>query len=71
MSLQRVKKERKRRAAMKEEIKKILRPDMSQAGKAYVKIDFNQSISEVLEGWLFKDQRLGRSRRGELELENN
>ena len=51
MSLQRVKKERKRRAAMKEEIKKILRPDMSQAGKAYVKIDFNQSISEVLEGW--------------------
>ena len=41
MSLQRVKKEHKRRAAMKEEIEKIPRPDMSQAGKAYVYIDFN------------------------------
>ena len=36
---------------MKEEIEGIPRPDMSQAGKAYVYIDFNQSISEVLEGW--------------------
>ena len=51
MSLQRVKKEHKRRAAMKEEIEKIPRPDMSQAAKTYVYIDFNQSISEVLEEW--------------------
>ena len=29
------------RAAMKEEIEEIPRPDMSQAGKAYVYIDFN------------------------------
>ena len=50
LSLQRVKKEHKRRAAMKEEIEKIPRPDMSQAAKTYVYIDFNQSISAVLEG---------------------
>ena len=45
MSLQRVKKEHKRRAAMKEEREdsETVRPDMSQAGnlKAYVYIDFN------------------------------
>ena len=35
MSLQRVKKDHERRAAMKEEIEKIPRPVMSQAGKAY------------------------------------
>ena len=33
--------EHKRRAAMKEEIEGTPRPDMSQAGKAYVYIDFN------------------------------
>ena len=68
MSLYWVKKEHKCRAAMKEEIEENPRPDMSQASKAYVHIDFNQSISEVLEGWSFKEQRLGRSQKGELDL---
>ena len=40
MSLQRVKKEHKRRAAMTE-IEEIPRPDLSQARKAYVYMDFN------------------------------
>ena len=45
MSLHWVKKEHKCRAAMKGEIVENLRPDMSQASKAYVYIDFNRWVS--------------------------
>ena len=43
MSLQRVKKEHKCSAAMKEEIEEIPKPDMSQAGKACIYVDFNHA----------------------------